>query len=295
MGIIIDKNTRAIVQGITGAQGSFHTKLMLQFGTKIVAGTTASGKGGTIVEGVHVYDTFEEAREKHEANASIVFVPAPFAADAAFEALDNGMKTVVTITEHIPIRDAIEVMAYAKQLNASIIGPNTPGIITPGACKLGIMPSHIFRSGGIGMVSRSGTLTYEIAAALTRKQLGQSTCLGLGGDPITGLNFIDALKLFEKDTQTKAVVLIGEIGGNLEELVADYITKERYPKPVVAFVAGRSAPPGKRMGHAGAIVMGKAGTAESKIEAFEKAGVEVAEKPGDIPELLTKVMNVKRQ
>ena len=295
MGIIIDKNTRAIVQGITGAQGSFHTKLMLQFGTKIVAGTTASGKGGTIVEGVNVYDTFEEAREKHAANASIVFVPAPFAADAAFEALDNGMKTVVTITEHIPIRDAIEVMAYAKQLNASIIGPNTPGIITPGACKLGIMPSHIFKSGGIGMVSRSGTLTYEIAAALTRKQLGQSTCLGLGGDPITGLNFIDALKLFEKDTQTNAVVLIGEIGGNLEELVADYITKERYPKPVVAFVAGRSAPPGKRMGHAGAIVMGKAGTAESKIEAFEKAGVEVAEKPGDIPELLTKVMNVKRQ
>jgi succinyl-CoA synthetase alpha subunit len=285
LGIMIDKNTRAIVQGITGSQGSFHTKLMLEYGTKIVAGTSP-GKGGTQVQGVPVYNTIAEVREKCEINASIIFIPAPFAADATFEALDNGIRTITVITEHIPIRDAIEVMAYAKQMDASVIGPNTPGIITPGECKLGIMPSHIFKSGNVGMVSRSGTLTYEIAAGLTKKQLGQSTCFGLGGDPITGLNFIDALKMFEKDPQTKAVVLIGEIGGNLEELAADYIAKEEYGKPVVAYIAGRSAPPGKRMGHAGAIVMGRAGTAESKIEAFRKANVKVAEKPGDIPELL---------
>lgn len=292
MGIIIDKNTRAIVQNMTGTQGSFHTRLMLEFGTKIVAGT-APGKGGRLVEGVPVYETVEEAKEKHQANASIIFVPAPFAADAAFEALENGLRTIVIITEHIPIKDAIEVMAYARQVGASIVGPNTPGIITPGACKLGIMPSHIFTPGSVGMASRSGTLTYEIAAALSKQQFGQSTCLGLGGDPITGLNFIDALRMFEKDQQTKAVVLIGEIGGNLEELAADYIVAEKYSKPVVAYVAGRSAPPGKRMGHAGAIVMGKAGTAESKIEAFGKAGVSVAEKPSDIPELLRRVVNVR--
>jgi succinyl-CoA synthetase alpha subunit len=286
LGIIIDKNTRAIVWGITGTQGSFHTRLMLEYGTKIVAGVTP-GKGGTKVEGVTVYDTGEEAQEKHHANASIMFVPAPFAADATMEAMDNGIKTVVIITEHIPIKDAISVMAYAKQVDATIIGPNTPGIISPETCKLGIMPSHIFKSGSVGMVSRSGTLTYEIAAGLTRKRLGQSTCLGLGGDPITGLNFIDALKMFETDSQTKAVVLIGEIGGNLEELAAKYISEERYPKPVVAFIAGRSAPSGKRMGHAGAIVMGKAGTAKNKIEAFRNAGVQVAEKPSDVAELLT--------
>jgi succinyl-CoA synthetase alpha subunit len=289
LGIIIDKNTRAIVWGITGTQGSFHTRLMLEYGTKIVAGVTP-GKGGGEVEGVTVYDTGEEAQEKHHANASIIFVPAPFATDAALEALKNGVKTVVIITEHIPIKDAINVMAFAKQVNATIIGPNTPGIISPGACKLGIMPSHIFKSGSVGMVSRSGTLTYEIAAGLTRKGLGQSTCLGLGGDPITGLNFIGALKMFETDSETKAVVLIGEIGGNLEELAAKYISDEEYPKPVVAFIAGRSAPPGKRMGHAGAIVMGKAGTAENKIVAFRNAGVKVAEKPSDVAEILSKLM-----
>ncbi|MEM3700183.1 MAG: succinate--CoA ligase subunit alpha [Candidatus Bathyarchaeia archaeon] len=285
MGIIIGKDTRAIVQGITGAQGSFHTKLMLEYGTKIVAGVTP-GKGGTQVHGIPVYDTVKEAQEKHSANASIIFVPAPFAADAALEALENGIRTIVIITEHIPIKDAINLMAAAKQLKATIIGPNTPGIITPEESKLGIMPAHIFKKGSIGMVSRSGTLTYEIAASLTKKGLGQSTCLGLGGDPITGLNFIDALKMFKEDPQTNAVVLIGEIGGNLEELAAEYIQKERYSKPVVAFIAGRSAPPGKRMGHAGAIVMGKAGTAESKIDAFKKAGVKVAEKPSDVAELL---------
>jgi succinyl-CoA synthetase alpha subunit len=289
LGIIIDKNTRAIVWGITGTQGSFHTRLMLEYGTKIVAGVTP-GKGGGEVEGVTVYDTGEEAQEEYHANASIIFVPAPFATDAALEALKNGVKTVVIITEHIPIKDAINVMAFAKQVNATIIGPNTPGIISPGACKLGIMPSHIFKSGSVGMVSRSGTLTYEIAAGLTRKGLGQSTCLGLGGDPITGLNFIDALKMFETDSETKAVVLIGEIGGNLEELAAKYISDEEYPKPVMAFIAGRSAPPGKRMGHAGAIVMGKAGTAENKIVAFRNAGVKVAEKPSDVAEILSKLM-----
>jgi succinyl-CoA synthetase alpha subunit len=289
LGIIIGKNTRAIVWGITGTQGSFHTRLMLEYGTKIVAGVTP-GKGGAQVEGVAVYNTGEEAQEKHHANASIIFVPAPFAADAALEAMENGIKTVVIITEHIPIKDAISVMAHARQVKATVIGPNTPGIISPEACKLGIMPSHIFKSGSVGMASRSGTLTYEIAAGLTRKRLGESTCLGLGGDPITGLNFIDALKMFEADSQTKAVVLIGEIGGNLEELAAKYISEEMYPKPVVAFIAGRSAPPGKRMGHAGAIVMGKAGTAENKIEVFRNAGVKVAEKPSDVAELLTELI-----
>jgi succinyl-CoA synthetase alpha subunit len=289
---LIDKSTQAIVQGITGSQGSFHTKLMIDCGTRIVAGTSP-GKGGSKVHGVPVYDTVEEAQKERPANASIIFVPAPFAADAALEALDNGIKTVVIITEHIPIRDAVEVMAYASQKKARIVGPNTPGIITPGECKLGIMPVHIFTAGGVGMVSRSGTLTYEIAAGLTRKGLGQSTCLGLGGDPITGLNFIDVLKMFEKDPQTGAVVLIGEIGGNLEELAAKYIATEKYPKPVVAFVAGRSAPPGKRMGHAGAIVMGRAGTAESKIDALKDAGVAIADKPGDVPELLAKKLTSK--
>jgi succinyl-CoA synthetase alpha subunit len=289
MGIIIGKDTRAIVWGITGTQGTFHTRLMLEYGTKIVAGVTP-GKGGTRVEDVPVYDSGEEAQEKHHANAAIIFVPAPFAADAALEAMKNEIKTLVIITEHIPIKDAINVMAYAKQVNATVIGPNTPGIISPEASKLGIMPSHIFKPGSVGMVSRSGTLTYEIAAGLSRKQLGQSTCLGLGGDPITGLNFVDALEMFKNDSQTKAVVLIGEIGGNLEELAAKYISEEAFPKPVVAFIAGRSAPPGKRMGHAGAIVMGKAGTAENKIDTFRKVGVKVAEKPNDVAELLTKMI-----
>lgn len=287
MPIIVGKNTRVIVQGITGTQGSFHTKLMLEYGTKVVAGITP-GKGGTEIHGVPIYDTVEEAQKRHAANASIIFVPAPFAADAALEALENSIRMIVIITEHIPIKDAISLMAVAKQANATIVGPNTPGIVSPSECKLGIMPAHVFRSGNIGMVSRSGTLTYEIAASLTRKQLGQSTCLGLGGDPITGLNFIDALTMFRDDRQTEAVVLIGEIGGNLEELAARYIAEEKYPKPVVAFIAGRSAPPGKRMGHAGAIVTGKAGTAESKIDAFRNAGVRVAEKPGDIADLLLK-------
>lgn len=286
MAVIIDENTRVIVQGITGTQGRFHSELMLEYGTKIVAGVTPR-KGGNRIHEVPVYDTVEAALEDHSANASIIFVPAPFAADAALESLENGIETVVIITEHIPIRDAVKVMAYAEQLDATVIGPNTPGIITPDRCKLGIMPGHIFKPGGIGIVSRSGTLTYEIASSLTRNGLGQSTCIGVGGDPITGLNFIDAMKIFEKDSDTEAIVLIGEIGGNLEELTAEHIKEEGCRKPVVAFIAGRSAPPGKRMGHAGAIIMGKTGTAEGKIKAFKEVGVDVAERPGDVAALLS--------
>jgi succinyl-CoA synthetase alpha subunit len=289
LGIIIDKNTVAIVQGITGKQGSFHTKLMLDYGTRIVAGVTP-GKGGTEVSGVPVYDKVEEAKREHSPDASIVFVPAPSAADAAHEALDAGIKTVVIVTEHVPVKDTIGIMAHASDARATVIGPNTPGVITPGMCKLGIMPSHVFAEGNVGVVSRSGTLTYEIAASLTGKTIGQSTCLGIGGDPITGISFVEALELFKADLQTKAVVLIGEIGGNLEELTAEYIEKTGYSKPVVAYVAGRSAPVEKRMGHAGAIIMGKAGTAQSKVDAFRSANVGVAEKPSDVPRLLRKVL-----
>ncbi len=289
MGILINRDSVAIVQGITGTQGSFHTRLMLEYGTKIVAGTTP-GKGGTKLDNVPIYDTLNEAQTKFRANTSIIFVPAPYAADAAFDAIHNGVKTVVIITEHIPIRDAIKVMAYAKRSNAKIVGPNTPGVITPGESKLGIMPSHIFKKGSVGLASRSGTLTYEIAAGLTRSGLGQSTCVGLGGDPITGLNFVEVLEMFKNDAQTQAVALIGEIGGNLEELAAEYIKAKKYPKPVVAFVAGRSSPPGKRMGHAGAIITGKSGTAETKIQAFKDASIEVAEKPSDVAQSLTRLL-----
>ena len=258
MGIIINADTKAIVQGITGKQGSYHTKLMLDYGTKIVAGVVP-GKGGTVANGVPVYDTVKETVEAYSPNASIIFVPAPFAQDAVLEAITNKIKTIVVVTEHMPIKDTINVIAYTNQSKVTIIGPNTPGIITPGQCKLGIMPANIFKPGSIGVVSRSGTLTYEIAVGLTAKGLGQSTCVGIGGDPIVGLNFIEALELFKEDTRTKAVVLIGEIGGNMEELTAEYIAKEHYPKPAVAYVAGRFAPSGKRMGHAGAIIMGKQG------------------------------------
>ena len=292
MGIIINADTKAIVQGITGKQGSYHTKLMLDYGTKIVAGVVP-GKGGTVANGVPVYDTVKETVDVYSPNASIIFVPAPFAQDAVLEAIDNKIKTIVVVTEHLPIKDAINVMAYANQSKVTIIGPNTPGIITPGQCKLGIMPAHIFKSGSIGVISRSGTLTYEIAAGLTAKGLGQSTCVGVGGDPIVGLNFIEALELFKENPKTKAIVLIGEIGGNMEELTADYIIQERYPKPIVAYVAGRFAPSGKRMGHAGAIIMGKQGTAQSKIEALINAGVMVAEKPSDVTALLVKELCLK--
>jgi len=287
MGILINGETRAIVQGITGKQGSYQAKLMLDYGTKIVAGVVP-GKGGTAVNGLPVFDTVRESVDAYSPDASIIFVPAPFAQDAVLEAIASKIKTIVVITEHLPIKDAINIMAYAAQSQIVVIGPNTPGIITPGQCKLGIMPADIFTPGSVGLVSRSGTLTYEIAAGLTNNGLGESTCVGVGGDPVVGLNFIEALELFKEDAKTKAAVLIGEIGGNMEELTAQYIAKERYPKPVVAYVAGRFAPPGKRMGHAGAIITGKQGTAQSKIEAFLSAGVKVAEKPSDVATLLGK-------
>lgn len=292
MGIFVGKNTRAIVQNVTGNQGTFHTRLMLDYGTQIVAGVTPL-KGGAQVHGVPVYDTVDEAAKKHNANSSIIFVPAPFAAEAAFEAIEGGLKTVVIITEHIPVKDAIQVMARARREGVTIIGPNTPGIIVPEECKLGIMPAHVFKRGIVGVASRSGTLTYEIATGLSVSGLGQSTCVGLGGDPIVGLSFVDLLKQFEKDKQTKAVALIGEIGGNLEELAAEYIAKEGYSKPVAAFIAGRTAPSGKRMGHAGAIIMGRTGTAASKIEAFKKVGVDIAEKPRDIARFLNEKLKKK--
>jgi succinyl-CoA synthetase alpha subunit len=290
MGIIVDRGTKAIVQGITGKKGSYHTKLMLDYGTEIVAGAVP-GKGETTVNGVPVFDTVKECIEAYSPHASIIFVPAQFSQDAVLEAIANKIKTVVVITEHIPIKDAVNIMSFAAQEKVTIIGPNTPGIITPGECKLGIMPSGIFAPGSVGLISRSGTLTYEIAAGLTAKGLGQSTCFGVGGDPVVGLNFIDALELFKDDPETKAVVLIGEIGGDMEELTADYIIREHYAKPVVAYVAGRFAPPGQRMGHAGAIIMGKKGTAQNKIEAFLSAGVKVAEKPSDVAELLAKELS----
>jgi succinyl-CoA synthetase alpha subunit len=287
MAVLVGSNTKAIVQNITGSQGTFHTKLMLAYGTKIVGGT-APGKGGMQVEGTPVFDTVKEAVSKTGANASIIFVPAPFARDATLEAISHGLNPIVLITEGIPIRDSMDIMARAKERGCVIVGPNTPGIITPGECKLGIMPAHVFKKGEVGLASRSGTLTYEIAASLSRAGLGQSTCLGLGGDPIVGLSFVEILEMFRKDPQTKSVALVGEIGGNAEELAAQYIKETKYPKPVAAYVAGRAAPPGKRMGHAGAIIMGRTGTAESKLEALKAAGVRVALKPGEIAKLLAK-------
>ncbi len=287
MAVLVGSNTKAIVQNITGSQGTFHTKLMLAYGTKIVGGT-APGKGGMQVEGTPVFDTVKEAVSKTGANASIIFVPAPFARDATLEAISHGLNPIVLITEGIPIRDSMDIMARAKEKGCVIVGPNTPGIITPGECKLGIMPAHVFKKGEVGLASRSGTLTYEIAASLSRAGLGQSTCLGLGGDPIVGLSFVEILEMFRKDPQTKSVALVGEIGGNAEELAAQYVKDTKYPKPVAAYVAGRAAPPGKRMGHAGAIIMGKTGTAESKLEALKAAGVRVALKPGEIAKLLAK-------
>jgi succinyl-CoA synthetase alpha subunit len=276
---------RVVVQGITGSQGRFHTQLMLNYGTNIVAGVTP-GKRGNEVHGVPVYDTVDEAVRRNDANTSIVFVPAPYAAEAALEAIEANIKTLVIITEHIPIRDSIEVMSYAEKHGVIVVGPNTPGVIVPTSCKLGIMPAHVFKEGSIGIASRSGTLTYEVAAELSRHGLGQSICLGLGGDPVVGLSFTEVLRMFEQHQKTESIVLIGEIGGNAEEQAAEYISSQKYSKPVVAFIAGRTAPTGKRMGHAGAIVMGKTGTAESKITTLKSAGVKVAEKTSDIPQLL---------
>ncbi len=286
MSILINEDSKVIVQGITGNEGRFHTASMLRYGTKVVAGVTP-GKGGQQVNGLPVYNTVAEAVTRHGADTSIIFVPACFTRSAVLEAIDANIKTLVVITEGIPQRDAIEFVAKANKSDVSIIGPNCPGIINPRyRIKVGIMPDHIFSPGSVGIVSRSGTLTYEITWHISHAGMGQSTCVGMGGDPIVGLDYIKLLEMFRDDDETKGVVLIGEIGGNAEELAAQYISEVNYPKPVVAYITGRLAPPGKRMGHAGAIIMGNAGTASSKIEAFTRAGVPVAEKPSDIVKLL---------
>lgn len=284
---IIDRDSKVVVQGITGNEGRFHTASMLDYGTRTVAGVTP-GKGGQQVDSVPVYNTVFEAVSNHGADTSVLFVPAAFARAAVLEAIDAGIKTLVIITEGIPQRDAIEFIAKAnKKGDVIIVGPNTPGVINPRiGVKVGIMPGHIFRPGSIGIVSRSGTLTYEIAQHISETGVGQTTCVGIGGDAIIGLDFIKLLEMFKDDEETSGVVVIGEIGGNAEELAAQYIAETNYPKPVVAYIAGRLAPPGKRMGHAGAIIMGSAGTAKSKIDALSAAGVPVAEKPSDVAKLL---------
>ncbi|MCD6382629.1 MAG: succinate--CoA ligase subunit alpha [Candidatus Hydrothermae bacterium] len=288
MAILLNRDTRVLVQGITGRDGSFHTKLMLEYGTKVVGGVTP-GKGGSEVHGLPVFDTMREAAEKTAANASVIFVPSAFAADAIMEAASAGMELIVTITEGIPVHDMIRVMEFLKEKGTRLIGPNCPGIITPGEAKIGIMPGQIFRKGNVGVISRSGTLTYEIVSHLTAADIGQSTVIGIGGDPIIGTRFIDALELFEDDPQTEAVVLIGEIGGTDEQDAAKYI-KEKFNKPVVGFIAGRTAPREKRMGHAGAIISGSSGTAEEKIKAFNEAGVKVASEPEEVAKLLKEVL-----
>ncbi|MFW6109666.1 MAG: succinate--CoA ligase subunit alpha [archaeon] len=289
MARFIDKDTRVVVQGITGSQGEFHTKLMKEYGTKIVAGVTP-GRGGQEVEKIPVYNTILEAKENHEIDASIIFVPAPFALDAAFEALEAELDPVVVITEGVPVNDSIKIVAKAKQLDTTIVGPNTPGVIKAGESKMGIMPAKVFKKGNIGIVSRSGTLFYEIAAQITQNGLGQSTCVGLGGDPVVGLDYIDMLEWFQEDPETEAVALIGEIGGDAEERAAKYIDEGGFTKPVAAYIAGRAAIPGKRMGHAGAIIQGSSGTAESKITALRGAGVAVGELPGQVAEELKKLI-----
>ncbi|MHA1135124.1 MAG: succinate--CoA ligase subunit alpha [Candidatus Thorarchaeota archaeon] len=289
MAILVDKDSRIIVQGITGGQGTFHSGAMLEYGTKIVAGVTP-GKSGEQIHGIPVFDSVRDAKDAHDATASIIFVPAPFAGDAALEAIAADLDPVVVITEHVPVKDEIRVIAAAKRKGITVIGPNTPGIITPGAKqKMGIMPGHVFSAGEVGLMSRSGTLTYEIAAGMTNAGIGISTALGLGGDPCVGLTTIEAVKLFEQDKDTKALVLVGEIGGDAEERAAAYI-KKNYDLPVVGFIAGRTAPPGKRMGHAGAIISGSSGTAAAKIKAMNDAGVAVAEKPSDVARLLKENM-----
>jgi succinyl-CoA synthetase alpha subunit len=286
MAILVDKNTRLLVQGITGREGEFHSQQMIEYGTQVVAGVTP-GKGGQwACDGkVPVFDSVAEAVEATEANTSIIYVPARFAADAILEAAGAGIPLIVCITEGLPTLDMIRVRAYLDQKGARLVGPNCPGLLSPGEAKVGIMPGHIATPGPVGVVSRSGTLTYEVVYALTARSMGQTTCVGIGGDPIIGTTFIDALEMFEDDPLTECVVLIGEIGGSDEEQAAQFIA-ERMSKPVVAFVAGRTAPPGKRMGHAGAIIQGGAGTAAEKIAAFEAVGVPVAEHPEQIPDLI---------
>ncbi|MDO5852217.1 MAG: succinate--CoA ligase subunit alpha [Methanobacteriaceae archaeon] len=281
--IILNEDTKTIVQGITGKQGRFHTEQMLKYGSNIVAGTSP-GKAGQTVEDIPVYNSIKEATFHHEINSSIIFIPAPYVKDAAFEAISL-LDLVVIITEHIPLHDSVKIMEYAKKNNTTVIGPNTPGIISPGVGKLGIMPTHIFNKGHVGIVSRSGTLTYEIANQITAGGLGQSTSIGIGGDPVTGIGYTNTLQKFEEDPETDVIVLIGEIGGAAEENAAKYIEKN-ITKPVVSYIAGVSAPLGKRMGHAGAIIEGSSGTAESKKEVLKSYGINVADRPKEIVTLI---------
>jgi succinyl-CoA synthetase alpha subunit len=286
--ILVDKNTRLAVQGITGKEGSFHARQCREYGTNIVAGITP-GKGGTVHEGTPIFNTVEEAVEKEGANASVIFVPPPFAADAILEAVAAGVELVICITEGIPTLDMVRVMSVVARSGSRLIGPNCPGIISPGKCKIGIMPGRIFREGPVGVVSRSGTLTYEAVHQLSGRNIGQSTCIGIGGDPVIGTNFIDALMLFNEDPETEAIVMVGEIGGTAEEEASKFI-KENVKKPVVGFIAGRTAPPGRRMGHAGAIISGGKGTAEEKIETMRKFGIHVVLSPAEIGEAMAKLI-----
>ncbi|UCG29280.1 MAG: succinate--CoA ligase subunit alpha [candidate division WOR-3 bacterium] len=284
MSIFVDKNTRLLVQGITGRDGSFHTMQMVKYGTNVVAGVTP-GRGGQKVEGVPVFNSVAEAVRKTDANTSVIFVPAKFAPDAVYEAADAGVKLVVCISEGIPAIEMVKVVAYLKEKECRLIGPNSPGVVSSGEAKVGILPGHIFKKGNIGVVSRSGTLTYEIVDQITKSGLGQSTCLGIGGDPIIGTKFIDCLELFAHDQNTEAVVVVGEIGGRDEQDTAVYV-KENFKKPVFGFIAGKTAPADKRMGHAGAIISGTAGTAAEKIKAFEENGIKVGETPAEVARLI---------
>jgi succinyl-CoA synthetase alpha subunit len=291
MSILIDKNTKVICQGITGRSGAFHTKGCLEYGTQMVGGVTP-GKGGKEVEGLPVFDTVEEAVEKTGATATMIFVPAPFTADSIMEALDAGIELIVAITEGVPVLDMVPVYAAVRASNARLIGPNCPGLITAEECKIGILPGYIHQRGKVGVVSRSGTLTYEAVWQTSNLGLGQTTCVGLGGDPIVGTSFIDVLQLYQEDPETEAILMIGEIGGTAEEEAAAFV-KENVTKPVAAFIAGRTAPPGKRMGHAGAIISGGKGTAEDKIAALEDAGIAVALSPADMGDAVLRAMKAK--
>ncbi len=289
MSVLLDKNTKLIVQGITGKEGTFHALGCRDYGTNVVGGVTP-GKGGQDVDGIPVFNTVREAVKETSANAAMIFVPPPFAADAIVEAFDAGIDLVVCITEGIPTNDVVDIYRALKGNGGRLIGPNCPGVISPGKAKIGIMPGHIHTPGSVGVVSRSGTLTYEAVGQLTSLGLGQSTCIGIGGDPVIGTNFIDALELFNADPDTEAIVMIGEIGGSAEEEAAEYI-KSNVKKPVVGFIAGQTAPPGRRMGHAGAIIAGGKGTAAEKMKAMEKAGIHVCVSPADIGETMKKALN----